>query len=74
MYKYFITCNVMTKLVNSMNKSQEFFLDDYVVQLGRGQVLAHKIKEGYVGFSLGSWESSGRKISKKWALWEKVNL
>jgi hypothetical protein len=42
-YKYFITCNVMTKLVNSMNNFQEFFLSDCVVQLGRGQVLAHKI-------------------------------
>jgi hypothetical protein len=34
-YKYFITCNVMTKLVNRKNKCQELFLSECVVQLGR---------------------------------------
>jgi hypothetical protein len=42
-YKYFITYNVMMKLVNSMNNCQELFLGDCVVQLGRGQVLTYKI-------------------------------
>jgi hypothetical protein len=42
-YKYFITCNVMTKLVNSMNNFQELFLSDYVVQLDRGEVISYKI-------------------------------
>jgi hypothetical protein len=40
-YKYFITCNVMTKFVNSMNNCQELFLNDCIVQLGRGQVLTY---------------------------------
>jgi hypothetical protein len=32
------------------------------------------MEEGYGVFFLGNWASSGRKISKIWALWGKVNF
>jgi len=33
-----------------------------------------KMEDEYGGFFLGNWASSGRKISKIWALWGKVSF